>query len=45
MSLPAVGVGILSQYVALTTAVYVFSVVLVVVLAGAALLSFRSSRD
>lgn len=29
---------------ALTTAVYVFSVVLVAVLAGAALLSFRSSR-
>jgi predicted MFS family arabinose efflux permease len=45
MSLPAIGVGILSQYVALTTAVYTFSAVLVAVLAGAALLSFRSARD
>ncbi|WP_335983274.1 MFS transporter [Streptomyces sp. CA2R106] len=45
MSLPAVGVGILSHYLALTTAVYIFSVVLVAVLAGAALLSFRSSRS
>lgn len=44
MSLPAIGVGILSQYVALTTAVHIFSVVLVALLAGAALLSFRSSR-
>ncbi|MFD0566081.1 MFS transporter [Kitasatospora saccharophila] len=44
MSLPAIGVGLLSRCVSLTTAVYVFSAVLVAVLAGAALLSFRSSR-
>jgi len=44
MSLPAIGVGVLSHYVALTTAVDVFSVVLLAVLAAAALLSFRSAR-
>jgi hypothetical protein len=45
MSLPAIGVGILSHYTALTTAVYIFSAVLLAVLAGAALLSFRSARS
>jgi MFS family permease len=44
MSLPAIGIGLLTQQVALTTAVYIFCAVLFLLLAGVALLTYRTAR-
>jgi MFS family permease len=44
MSLPAIGVGVLSQYVSLSTAVYLFCGVLIIVLIYSALLSLNALR-